>query len=43
MREIAAIHPAMPKVEMDILSAVINAWPTLINAEPISNAQRFWW
>jgi hypothetical protein len=31
----------MPMVEMDILSAVINAWPTLINAQPISRDQPF--
>jgi hypothetical protein len=26
-------------LERDILSAVINEWPTTINAEPIANAQ----
>jgi hypothetical protein len=43
MRGIASIRSAMPMVEMDILSAVINTWPTLINAESILNAQPFWW
>jgi len=38
---IASIRSAMPMVEMDILSAVINAWPTLINAQPISRDQPF--
>ena len=29
----------MPMLERDILSAVINQWPTTINAELIANAQ----
>ena len=32
----------MAMVEMDVLSGVINGWPTTINAEAMSGDQPYW-